>query len=103
MTPPVPPGWKCPKRVGFLFPHACTRLTPEGCPDCQGGHVRDPYLGRSRYGYTDYDSYDDSMTGFALGSLMEHREHSMQDQFTEADGESLVTPQDAFEDDLSGS
>lgn len=97
MTPPVPPGWKCPKRIGFLFPHACTRLTPEGCPDCQGGEVRDPYLGRSRYGYTDYDYYDDSMTGFAIGSLMEHRD------FTEADGESLVTPQDAFEDDLSGS
>ena len=97
----TPPGWKCPKRIGFLFPHPCTRLTPEGCPDCQGGQIADPYIRRTdRYYYSSYDSYDDSLTGYALGSLSEHLHHH---RFTEADGESLVEPQDTFEDDMSGS
>jgi hypothetical protein len=92
----VTPGWKCPKRIGFLFPHPCNRLTPEGCPDCQNGQIADPYIRRTdRYYYTNYDYYDDSLTGYALGAIAEH--------FTEADGESLVMPQDTFEDDLSGS
>lgn len=96
----VPPGWKCPKRIGFLFPHQCTRLTPVGCPDCQGGQVDDPYARRARYSYTDYDYYDDSLTFFAIDSAS-HLEHHY--EFTEADGESLVTPDDSFEDDMSAS
>jgi hypothetical protein len=96
----TPPGWKCPKRIGFLFPHPCTRLTPEGCQDCQNGQIADPYIRRTdRYYYSNYDYYDDSLTGYALGSLAGH----FDSRFTEADGESLMTPQDAFEDDLSAS
>ena len=96
----TPPGWKCPKRIGFLFPHACTRLTPEGCQDCQNGQIPDPYIRRTdRYYYSNYDYYDDSLTGWALISLADHRDP----RFTEADGESLVTPQEGFEDDLSAS
>jgi hypothetical protein len=98
----TPPGWKCPKRIGFLFPHPCTRLTPEGCQDCQNGQIADPYIRRTdRYGYRSYDDYDDSLTGFALESLTEHIGH--EHHFTEADGESMVLPQDGYEDDLSGS
>jgi hypothetical protein len=102
----MPPGWKCPRRVGFLFPHPCTRVTPEGCPDCQNGQINDPYRQRDRYYYSDYDTYDYSLTGYALGSLADR----LDPRFTEADGESLVEshngPDDAtggFENDLSGS
>ena len=95
----TPPGWKCPKRIGFLFPHPCTRLTPEGCPDCQNGQIADPYVRQPRYYYTDYDTYDDSLTFWALESLGEHMTH----HFTEADGESMVTPDETYEDDLSAS
>ena len=97
------PGWKCDKRIGYLFPHPCNRLTPVGCPDCQNGQVTDPYIRRTdRYYYSSgYDSYDDSLTGYALGSMAERfREH----EFTEADGESMVMPDDSsYENDLSGS
>jgi hypothetical protein len=93
----VTPEWKCPRRVGFLFPHPCARLTPEGCPDCQNGQIADPYSQRTdRFYYTDYDSYED--IGLLFGAVA--------DQFTEADGESLVAPDDSgvtFEDDLSAS
>ena len=96
----MPPGWRCPRRTGFLFPHPCSRLTPEGCPDCQNGQVSDPYtMRRDRYYYSGYDSYDTSLTAYALESLAGN--------FTEADGESLVTPQDdspdTFENNLSES
>jgi hypothetical protein len=99
MTPP-PSGWKCPKRIGFLFPHACTRLTPEGCPDCQNGQVADPYIRRTdRYYYNNYDYYDDSLTGLALVEIGDH----LDARFTEADGESLITPDDTYENDMSAS
>jgi len=75
----TPNPWFCPRRVGFLFPHACDRLSPIGCPDCQNGQIVDPYAQRDRYGYDDYDN------------------------FTEADGEQLVRPQEEFENDLSAS
>ena len=94
----MPPLWQCPRRVGFLFPHPCTRTTAVGCPDCQNGQIDDPYRRRSRYYYGDdydYDYYDASLIGYAAGT-----------NFTEADGESLVTPDDGpdgFEDDLSAS
>jgi hypothetical protein len=97
----MPPGWKCPRRVGFLFPHPCTRTTPEGCRDCQNGQLDDPYRQRTdRYYYSDYDVYDPSLTGYALGAMADRLDPA----FTEADGESLVQPDDgAFEDDLSAS
>ena len=105
----TPPGWKCPRRIGFLFPHACPRLTPEGCPDCQGGEIADPYIRRTdRYYYRSYDYYDDSLTGYALAEIGD----ALDPRFTEADGESLVTQQDdagggddggGYEDDTSAS
>ena len=66
----IPPDWKCPRRVGFLFPHPCERTTPVGCPDCQNAQLADPYGQRvDRYGYTDYDAYDDStISGYALAA-----------------------------------
>jgi hypothetical protein len=97
----TPPGWKCTKRVGFLFPHPCTRLTPEGCQDCQNGQIVDPYVRRTdRYGYDDYDIFDDSLFDFEIGSALHDR---LERGFTEADGESMIMPQDAFEDDLTAS
>jgi hypothetical protein len=95
----TPPGWKCPRRIGFLFPHPCSRLTPEGCPDCQNGQIADPYIRRTdRYYYSDYDFYDDSLTALAIEGAI-HADH----HFTEADGESLVMPEDSYEDDLTAS
>jgi hypothetical protein len=95
----MPPLWKCPRRVGFLFPHPCTRTTSVGCPDCQNGQIDDPYRGRNRYYYgNDYDYYDESLTGYALGAAEGNP------NFTEADGESLVADDaGGFEDDLSAS
>ena len=88
----TPPGWTCPRRIGFLFPHPCERTTQDGCPDCQNGQVGDPYRYRfDRYDYTNYDEYSTDWTGAAAAG------------FTEADGERLVKPRDLFEDDMSAS
>jgi hypothetical protein len=87
-----PSGWTCPRRVGFLFPHACDRLSPVGCPDCQDGQVNDPFVRTNRYGYTDYDDYH-NVRGFG-GS---------QQDFTEADGETLVRRRRTYEDDMKKS
>jgi hypothetical protein len=90
-----PSGWKCPRRVGFLFPHECDRLTPDGCPDCNGGQLSDPFAQRTdRYGYTDYDNY----RGVGPAGLAHHP-----DDFTEADGESLVRRRRRYEDDMTAS
>jgi hypothetical protein len=89
----IPPGWSCPRRIGFLFPHPCGRTSPIGCPDCENGQIADPYRDRTDRGdYTDYDEYDEDFGNAA--PLME---------FTEADGEQLVEPGEAFEDDLTES
>jgi hypothetical protein len=101
----LPPGWKCTRRVGFLFPHDCHRLTPDGCPDCQNGMVEDPYLTYDRYGYGGYDYYDDSYyvgydypvivgAGAPMDSSME---------FTEADGADMIRTDDEFENDMTES
>lgn len=92
----TPPGWKCTRRVGFLFPHQCGRSTPVGCPHCQNGQIDDPYARRlDRGGYIGYDDYDDTLLGGALvGRSMD---------FTEGDGENLVKPGEEFEDDLTES
>ena len=82
MTPPTPPGGKCTRRVGFLFPHPCLRTTTEGCPDCRNGQIDDPYGMRDRYDYSSYDDYGDDLM-----------------DFTEADGADLVKPDDEFETD----
>lgn len=93
----IPPDWKCPRRIGFLFPHACDRTTPIGCADCQNGQVNDPYRDRRDRGYyTDYDEYDSVLYA---GSII-HYHHL---NFTEADGENLGTSQERFEDDMTGS
>ena len=92
-----PTDWKCPRSIGFLFPHECDRLSPVGCPDCNNGQVGDPFRQRTdRYGYDDYNDYSGvGMAGFALGSA--------QHNFTEADGEALVRPRKRFEEDMSAS
>ena len=96
----TPPGWKCEKRIGYIFPHACTRLTPEGCQDCSNGQITDPYVRRPRVYYESYDYYDDSLFDLSLAEVA----GTFNPRFTEADGESLVTPDDnAFENDMSGS
>jgi len=89
-----PSGWKCPRRVGFLFPHECDRVTPEGCPDCDNGRLNDPFAQRTdRYGYTDYDQYH------GLGPAGQRNPND----FTEADGEKLVRPRKQYEDDMTAS
>jgi len=98
----IPPDWKCPRRIGFLFPHPCERTTPLGCPDCQNAQLADPYGQRvDRYSYTDYDMYDDTtISGYALAAGVAGLGMS---NFTEADGEMLVKPREGFEDDMSAS
>jgi hypothetical protein len=104
MTPPAPP-WKCTRRVGFLFPHDCQRLAPEGCPDCRNGTIDDPYRGGDRYGYDDYDDYDNSYyVGYGyplIGIGGPGYDSSM--EFTEADGADLVKPDEGFENDMQES
>ncbi len=92
----IPPGWKCTRRIGFLFPHPCDRISPIDCPHCDNGRIDDPYARRLDRGeYNDYDEYDDALFVGAAGSgAMD---------FTEADGENLVRPEEDFEDDLTES
>jgi hypothetical protein len=91
------PGWTCPRRVGFLFPHPCDRMTPENCPDCHNGQIADPYRSRLDRGvYTGYDDYEPSYAGRVTGTAAGIA-------FTQADGEKLVKPRNRFEDDLTGS
>lgn len=106
---PVPPGWTCPRRVGFLFPHDCLRTTPVGCPDCQNGQIDDPYGSRSdRYGYDLFDSYSSNyflMRAFSAGIASTESDSSAaaSADFTEADGADLVQPGDQFENDMTES
>jgi hypothetical protein len=91
-------NWMCPRRIGFLFPHACDRISPVGCPYCDNGQVEDPYAQRNDRGaYTeDYerDSSDASMVGAGSHEAMD---------FTEADGETLLRRRREFEDDMTES
>jgi len=123
MTPPVPPGWKCPRRVGFLFPHPCERLSPIGCPDCQNGQLDDPYLSYQRYSYSRWDYYDDSYysdygyhsssypdEGYAISQgvasdvTVDAPTDVVPADFTEADGADMVQPDDdGFEDSMTES
>jgi hypothetical protein len=90
-----PSGWKCPRRVGFLFPHECDRITPEGCLECENGQVNDPFAQRTdRYGYSDYDDYQ----GVETAGLVRNP-----NDFTEADGEKLVRRRKLYEDDMTAS
>ena len=90
----IPEGWTCPRRIGFLFPHGCGRLTPIGCPDCDGGRLTDPFAQRvDRYSYTDYDDYS------SPGVAGWHH----QNDFTEADGENMIRRRQRFEEDTSAS
>ena len=120
--PPGLPGWKCPRRVGFLFAHDCHRMTPVDCPDCQNGQIDDPFgERRDRHGYTRYDSYDD---GYYMGygrhswssssssdtvseassvdSSFDSGFDSTGDDFTEADGGDLVQTDDSSDDSSDG-
>jgi hypothetical protein len=107
----TPGGWRCPKRVGFLFPHVCERSTPEGCLDCDNGRVADPYRSRTdRRGYSDdydYDSFSSDepcsrSDTLAFGGGDSGGGGASMD-FTEADGANLENTGEAFEDDLSAS
>ena len=94
----TPADWTCPRRIGFLFPHPCGRISPVGCPDCQNGQVQDPYAQRTdREGYDNYGDYDSADWPGATGASGEPL------NFTEADGESLVKPEQEFEGDLTAS
>ncbi|HEY3744073.1 MAG TPA: hypothetical protein VGL53_29715 [Bryobacteraceae bacterium] len=111
----IPGPWKCPKRVGFLFPRPCERPTPIGCPDCNNGTIDDPYRRRTRSGYSDNDDFDgydsseiggwddsDSTAPAFAGGDSGGAGASM--DFSEADGESLGgSDSKDFEDDLSAS
>jgi hypothetical protein len=126
----VTPAWRCTKRVGFLFPHPCERLTPDGCPDCSNGSIADPWASRTdRRGYTDdyyvFDDFgSDSSSGASAtsdtpvfgggdsgggGASMDYSDADVTQadvtaaDFTEADGATLVSSGEAFEDDLSAS
>ncbi|MBZ5621342.1 MAG: hypothetical protein LAQ69_21825 [Acidobacteriia bacterium] len=105
MSPPLPPDWKCPRRVGFLFPHACRRTTPVDCPDCRNGQIEDPYgMRQDRYGYSRYDYYvDDYFFGFGPFGMTSGALDTAAMDFTEADGADLVTSGDEFENDVTES
>lgn len=108
MNPPPPP-FKCTRRVGFLFPHLCTRTTPIGCPDCNNGQIDDPYLMRDRSYYSAYDDYGGYGTDYSTSPgapMIESGETGSDMDFTEADGADMVGgggAGDDFEDDMTGS
>lgn len=92
----IPPGWNCPRRIGFLFPHPCERISPIGCPDCENGRIADPYASHpERSSYESYEDYSD--LGLESGPALMFAESD----FTEADGENLR--RESFEDDFTGS
>jgi hypothetical protein len=111
----IPGIWQCPRRVGFLFPHQCQRLTPVGCPDCHNGSIEDPYTNRTDrrgYDHDNFDHYNSNEVGSWAGSDDPDEATfgggdsggagaSM--EFSEADGESLTASDRDFEDDLSAS
>lgn len=116
----TPAGWRCTKRVGFLFPHPCERLTPDGCPDCRNGSIDDPWASRTdRRGYTDdyhIDNVSSDQSDGASdapifgggdsgggGASSDFSTDVTPADFTEADGAALVSSSEAFEDDLSAS
>jgi hypothetical protein len=117
-------GWRCAKRVGFLFPHPCERLAPDGCPDCSNGSIADPWASRTdRRGYTDdyvvfNDFSSDSSGGASVaptfgggdsGGGGATSDFSSPDvtpaDFSEADGAELTNSNSdaSFEDDSSAS
>ena len=94
-----PSGFACPRRIGFLFPHGCGRLTPIGCPDCQNGQLQDPYKER-----TDRDGYDADFDDYDSSSYESAGVSGPVEDFNEGDGETLVrTEEEEFEDDFSES
>jgi len=96
----TPSGWTCPRRIGFLFPHPCGRISPIGCPDCDNGQIADPYAQRpDRGAYSDYDDYDASDWQEAYSA---DQSGDAPADLTEADGENLVRPEE-FEGDPSAS
>ncbi len=112
----TPAGWRCMKRVGFLFPHPCERLSPDGCADCRNGSVNDPWASRTdRRGYTDdYVGFNDFgsdqpdvasdapvFSGGDSGGGGASSDFGT--DFTEADGASLASSGESFENDLSAS
>ena len=99
------PGWSCPRRVGFLFPHNCHRTSPEGCPDCQNGAIEDPYNGYDRWGYSSYDDYgDDYYVAYGAASMIgASQPYDTSMEFTEADGADLVKQDEGFENDMTES
>jgi hypothetical protein len=120
---PLPPSvpFQCTRRVGFLFPHACQRTSPLGCPDCQNGQAEDPYNTRDRSYYSRYDDYDDDYyyaSGYGVGfesmgttyagdpgdpgDSADAPDSTAMD-FTEADGADMVKPDSDFENDMSAS
>jgi len=105
-------GWRCTRRVGFLFPHPCERTTPEGCPDCSNGSIADPWANRTdRRGYADdYYVFDDVISDSSdaapdapLFGGGDSGGGGASMDFSEADGAELTTSGEAFEDDLSAS
>ena len=111
MIPSIP--FTCPKRVGFLFPHPCERLTSIGCPDCNNGSIDDPYRSRTdRRGYdSDFDRYSSTENSWSGGDAPLPPTYGGGDaggagasmDFTEADGETLTGSDRDFENDLSAS
>ena len=97
---PVPSvGGGCDRRIGFLFPRRCGRLSPTGCPHCQGGRrSEEPYFtyNRERNFYPDYGDYTTvswGNRGYADAEV----------DFTEADAASLELLGDDFEQDMGAS
>jgi hypothetical protein len=86
-----------------LFPHPCTRLTPVGCPDCNGGQLDDPYRSRrSDWGDDDTSSDWDDDAGSTAGEADPADVNAA--DLTEADGETLAkTEDDDFERDMGAS
>jgi hypothetical protein len=92
----VIPGDGCDRRVGFLFPRRCGRLTTKGCPHCQDGQMQEePYFYYPEHAYyTNYGSYGGWDGGYGSTTGID---------FTDADAASLATSDVDFEQDMGAS
>ena len=89
----------CERRVGFLFPRRCGRLSPAGCSHCDNGRIPDEpyfYWAEERSLYPNYGNY--AARGWG------HRAYpGAEVDFTEADAASLERLGEDFEQDMGAS
>jgi len=101
-------SFACYRKIGFLFKRRCTRTSPVGCPDCDGGKLGDdddPYFYERSF-YTDYGSYRRGWgsTYYRNRDRYSYNPDRRDVDFTEADAETVSSEADTdYEQDMGAS